>query len=385
MIDVPTVAGAAGPRRPQILRRTRVFLRRVCSSDTLSRKHVVFRIVVILLCVLLYTVFTSSRDLFLTQEAHTPTADAPFVFYHIEKTGGSSTKSGIFNASKAAKLPSYFSCLDKVSCRCNLKTTAQAKQANTSVCDVEKMRESSVISGHFMPRVLWESVPNVQRGRCAVTLRTPTSRFLSHYEFFNMSRSHGGRLATELDSQELPRAIQAAGGPNYMTGFLSCGSTNCPESAGDRFRAAKEILDTCVVGVTEHYEVSVTLLSIVMPFLVNMPDNIIHEKFTGAALKSVGVTRFEQNNLHRFQEDNHLYQYAVTKNEQQIARLFRCHDVHYKGDGSMQAVPKRDRDGVLSVSMEQSSLLSHLQWMRLTVLSDSSLRTSVSKCFWVLP
>ncbi|KAH8045275.1 hypothetical protein JL720_16762 [Aureococcus anophagefferens] len=167
-----------------------------------------------------------------------PSVRRPFVFYHIDKTAGSSLRAIISDAAARARLPAVIPCYGGA---------------------------AAVVAGHFSPLGLSKRrVSGVDERTCLVFLREPVARHASFYRFYGHQKYFGNRSFGALSADEQRAAIARSGGPAFMAEFLACDGERCPANVT---RAATLALRRCYVGTAERFNSSMAFLSLAAPWL----------------------------------------------------------------------------------------------------------------------
>ena len=247
-----------------------------------------------------------------------PTVQEPFVFYHIDKAGGSTMRALVAEAAKRARAPAVIPCHDGVTCLCGANFMAARRrrrrtdfpisrradsprrrrrggaaagtrihprrrvaaagtriirgggaaapgrvrsQVRPLACPApEQFEKAAVVAGHFSPKGLEGRRPaaSLVERRCVTVLREPLARHASYYKYYDLAKKFGGRRFAELRADEARRAVGLSGGPDFMSKFLG---------DGDDDAAARDVLRRCATGTTERYNATVAFLAIAEPWL----------------------------------------------------------------------------------------------------------------------
>ena len=216
-----------------------------------------------------------------------PTVANPFVFFHIQKTGGSSMRDMFADTVLDSKLNhALISCHDKVSCYTSSANFASPAMLNRSSCATVIMGHFTVVEtamtlynmdhGMYGPvkcrRGWWDDkkytdevdivVRFIQQTKCLTFLREPLARLWSHYYFF-LHKTTGVSLAHYYKQHGAAALFN-----NTMGSLQSSALGGLHFSSHE---SSKRIIDTvfdqCIVGIEEQYEQSVYELSKLFPSL----------------------------------------------------------------------------------------------------------------------
>ena len=204
------------------------------------------------------------RSSFLLQ----PTVRRPFVFYHIDKTAGSSLRAVISAASARLRLPAVIPCHNRVTCLCGANFRVEPLMCPAPA----DFRDAAVIAGHFSPPGLYRRRYGLRPSACLVMLRDPLSRHASFYKYYHHgAKFFGNRTFADLTLVQHRAAIALSGGNAFMTQFLACDDIACAGTA-NATAAAAAALRRCHVGTTERYNTTMALLSLAAPWLGTYAD-----------------------------------------------------------------------------------------------------------------
>ncbi|KAK7241654.1 hypothetical protein SO694_00178043 [Aureococcus anophagefferens] len=190
-----------------------------------------------------------------------PSVRRPFVFYHIDKTAGSSLRAIISDAAARARLPAVIPCYGGVTCLCGSNYRVEPFLCPAA----DAFEAAAVVAGHFSPLGLSKRrVSNMDERTCLVFLREPVARHASFYRFYGHQKYFGNRSFGALSADEQRAAIARSGGPAFMAEFLACDGERCPANVT---RAATLALRRCYVGTAERFNSSMAFLSLAAPWL----------------------------------------------------------------------------------------------------------------------
>ncbi|KAH8051798.1 hypothetical protein JL722_10638 [Aureococcus anophagefferens] len=142
-----------------------------------------------------------------------PSVRRPFVFYHIDKTAGSSCAPSSATP-RRARLPAVIPCYGGVTCLCGSNYRVEPFLCPAA----DAFEAAAVLASHFSP----------------------------------------------LGLSKRRRAIARSGGPAFMAEFLACDGERCPANVT---RAATLALRRCYVGTAERFNSSMAFLSLAAPWL----------------------------------------------------------------------------------------------------------------------
>ena len=117
-----------------------------------------------------------------------PTPEAPFSFYHIAKTGGSSLRTILHKAATRHNLTSVIPCKNRAcECQLNAQVKWQADLCKGHITDTK----ASVYAGHISPNSLLASRGQLWSNsrQCVIIVREPMERIISHYTYFELKKS----------------------------------------------------------------------------------------------------------------------------------------------------------------------------------------------------
>eukprot|EP00924_Labyrinthula_sp_SR-Ha-C_P009038 snap_masked-scaffold_2-processed-gene-10.34-mRNA-1 protein AED:1.00 eAED:1.00 QI:0/0/0/0/1/1/2/0/942 len=216
-----------------------------------------------------------------------PTIEKPFIFYHVEKSGGTCFRKILSEVAREHQLTSYLPCHNNVSC---LTFSPEASHP--------------VIGGHF-------NFDHKKEQTCLIWVRHPVSRFISYYyeRFYPLVKKILNKMSSGENLKRLEfyvrhfKAIEGAifrddgfsntlcktllskrkfsGTPptreytdfaaNYLTSIHQEASLN----EAFNLEEAQERLKKCFVGVTEEYEASMTFARLKFPWM-NIPGKEVN-------------------------------------------------------------------------------------------------------------
>jgi len=265
-----------------------------------------------------------------------PSFQEPFIFFHIDKTSGSTFESYIHASAQRLGLLSLVACLS-APCWFNQSSARQpdcvfrsGSHYTPMLCEQPKFARASVFAGHFNPDLVQllhtDSLsPGLAHGsrwqggipsfRCVTFLREPLSRAISWYHdklpvkaellpFGNMSMQQRFDLFAKyrVGSQ--------------MVAFLSARQSepSLPE--------AKAMLHSCVFGLLERLEDSYAIISSMFPWLA-LPVKgkaILHShRHTSSHISIDEISTYHQAILRqRLALDVELYEHALLRFENQV-------------------------------------------------------------------
>lgn len=146
-----------------------------------------------------------------------PSSTQPFIFLHIEKSGGSTVREFVVNSSLARRLESFVPCFGDISCLTfDIPDTFSRDSINPST---NRDRNISVVAGHFYWNV-WSKLPSCRASSlhnksecvpsCFVMNRNPITRVISYYyeRLYSIRESpYSGRNINSLSAEELESLV----------------------------------------------------------------------------------------------------------------------------------------------------------------------------------
>jgi hypothetical protein len=220
-----------------------------------------------------------------------PTPQNPFIFVHIEKTGGTTLREFIYESTMAKGLDYFIPCHGNTHC-----VTFGIDES--SVEGLEKLRNVSVIAGHFEWNE-WKKLPAVQGRKtappCLLIGRHPVSRAISYFYERHFHPKTNPRMLNEYSAEELislgttmrggeigednatiyiiDEGIEDAycrvlSNQRATTGLKMGGPVQLPERLDrDAYSVAEATMSQCVVGILEHWNDSKQIIQHWFPWI----------------------------------------------------------------------------------------------------------------------
>ena len=258
------------------------------------------------------------------------------MFYHLAKAAGHSLRKAVVKAARVWRLEATVPCHGRpeLSCSCqenyyfhNYNEHCRDKQTGKPI-DLSK---SAVIAGHFSPRgVLSRRSLDQSAYTCYTMLRDPVNRAISHYTFFpnrwktkQISNTTIERPFSDLSLEEVEAFVDRQ---NPSTIYIKRTRNNCAkEGATKILDAAKQMVDTCVVGVIEEYEGSLAFLTLVYPWLGKYSDlGSIHTKPTKHVKSAQLPPAIAALMRRHYDVEYKLHNYTESKLRRQVLAATRC-------------------------------------------------------------